>query len=141
MYKNLFLILVVAISLLACKKNQNKNGCDANQACTASFAIINFAFTDAGGNPTAIKDVSLINVRTGKAVPGTSYAGTADMVPGAIIIATDETKSSFSSEGDDIRITATSTVTGQIKTVVVKVSGGCNCHVNKLAGPNTVKFD
>jgi hypothetical protein len=140
MYKKLLLLLVLAISFSACKKNNNNNACGI-QTCTASFAIINFAFTDANGEPTTIKDVSLINVRTGKAVPPTSYAGTADLVPGAIIVATDETKNSFSAEGDDVRITATSTATSQTKQVVVKVSGGCKCHVEKISGPETVKFD
>ncbi|MFD0763930.1 hypothetical protein ACFQZI_03655 [Mucilaginibacter lutimaris] len=140
MYKKLLLVLVLAISLSACKKNNDKPTC-GTQTCTAVFAIIDFSFTDADGKPTAIKDVSLINVRTGKAVPATSYAATINTVPGVIIVATDETKSAFSAEGDDVRITATSEATGQTKQVAIKVSGGCNCHVNKISGPETAKFD
>ncbi|MEB0260662.1 MULTISPECIES: hypothetical protein [unclassified Mucilaginibacter] len=140
MYKKLFLVLMLAVSLSACKKSENKSAC-GTQICTAVFAVVNFSFTDAAGKPTEIKDVTLINVRTGKAVPATSYAATVNMVPGAIIVATDETKSAFSTEGDDIRITATSVATGKTKQVTIKVSGGCNCHVAKVSGVDTIKFD
>ncbi|WP_454801048.1 hypothetical protein [Mucilaginibacter phyllosphaerae] len=140
MHKKLFLVLMLAIGLSACKKNKNNIAC-GTQTCTESFSVITFAFTDADGKPTVIKDVTLINQRTGMAVPATSYAATMDLVPGAIIIATDETKSAFSAQGDDIRVTATSTATGKTKSVTLKVSGGCNCHVERLSGPETVKFD
>jgi hypothetical protein len=140
MYKKILLVMMLAIGLSACKKNENKSAC-GTQTCTTEFAVIGFSFTDAAGKPTAIKDVTLINVRTGKAVPGTSYAATADLVPGALIIATDETKSTFSAEGDDIRITATSVATGKTKQLAIKVSGGCNCHVARVSGAETVKFD
>ncbi|MCO5936087.1 hypothetical protein NAF17_11105 [Mucilaginibacter sp. RB4R14] len=140
MYKKLLLVMMLAVSLSACKKNENKSAC-GTQTCTAVFAVVNFSFTDAAGKPTEIKDVTLINVRTGKAVPATSYAATVNMVPGAIIVATDETKSAFSNEGDDIRITATSVATNKTKQVTIKVSGGCNCHVVKVSGVDTIKFD
>ncbi|MES2267283.1 MAG: hypothetical protein V4520_11005 [Bacteroidota bacterium] len=140
MYKKLLLVLMLAISMSACKKNSNKPAC-GTQNCTEVFTVVSFSFTGADGKPTAIKDVSLINVRTGKAVPATSYAATINTVPGVIIVATDETKSAFSAEGDDVRITATSEATGQTKQVIIKVSGGCNCHVNKASGPESAKFD
>lgn len=140
MYKKLLLVLMLATGLSACKKNENKSAC-GTQTCTAVFSVVTFSFTDAAGKPIEIKDVTLINVRTGKAVPATSYAATVNMVPGAIIVATDETKSAFSTEGDEIRITATSVATGKTKTAIIKVSGGCNCHVDRVSGAETVKFD
>jgi hypothetical protein len=88
MYKKLLLVLILAIGLFACKKNKNNNAC-GTQTCTESFSVITFGFTDTDGKPTVIKDVMLINQRTGMAVPATSYAATVDLVPGAIIIATD----------------------------------------------------
>lgn len=140
MYKKLLLVLMLAVPFTACKKNENKPAC-GTQICTAVFSVVTFSFTDVDGKPTEIKDVSVINVRTGKAVPATSYAATVNMVQGAIIIATDETKSAFSVEGDDIRITATSVSTSKTKQVTIKVSGGCNCHVARVSGAETVKFD
>ena len=140
MYKKILLVLMLAVSLTACKKNNNKPAC-GTQNCTEIFAVVSFSFTGADGKPTAIKDVSLINARTGKAVPAPSYAATINTVPGVVIVATDETKSAFSAEGDDVRITATSVATGQTKQVIIKISGGCNCHVDKVSGPETAKFD
>lgn len=140
MSKKLLLVLMLGVSLSACNKNNNKPAC-GTQNCTAIFAVVSFSFTDANGKPTAIKDISLTNLRTGKAVPATSYAATINTVPGVIIVATDETKNVFSIEGDDVRIMATSEATGKTKQVAIKVSGGCNCHVNKISGPETAKFD
>jgi len=140
MHKKLFLVLMLAIGLSACKKNKNNIAC-GTQTCTASFAVIMLSFTDANGEPTPIENVSVVNLRTNEPVPPTSYGITMNFVPGVRIIATDETKSAFSTQGDDVRVTATSTVTGKTKRVTLKVSGGCNCHVERLSGPETVKFD
>jgi hypothetical protein len=64
-----------------------------------------------------------------------------DFIAGSELIASDATKDEYSTDGDDIRITATSASTEQVKTVIIKISGGCNCHVAKLSGPDIVKFD
>jgi hypothetical protein len=141
MYKKLLLVLVVAISLSACKKNAKKSGCDANQMCSAQFVSFGVAFTDNEGKPTVVEEYSLKNLRTGKPVTRTSMGVNADVVPGFIWIASDGIKTEFSTEGDDVEITAKSKATGQVKKVIVKVSGGCNCHIAKLSGPDTVKFD
>lgn len=140
MYKKLILILIMAVGLSACKKNKNDTAC-GTQTCTESFSVIMLSFTNANGEPTPIENVSVTNLRTNKPVPSTSYGITMNFVAGVRIIATDETKSAFSAQGDDIRVTATSTATGKTKSVTLKVSGGCNCHVEKLSGPETVKFD
>jgi len=141
MYNKLLLVLVLAISLSACKKNGKKTGCDANQICTEQFVSLGVAFTDNQGKPTVVDEYSLKNLRTGKPVTRTSMGAYPDVVAGFIWVANDGIKGEFSSEGDDVEITAKSKATGQVKKVVVKVSGGCNCHVAKLSGPDTVKFD
>lgn len=141
MYNKLLIVLVMAISLSACKKNEKKSGCDANQICSAQFVSFGVSFTDKQGKPTVVEEFSLKNLRTGKPVTRTSMGASADVVPGFIWVASDDIKTEFSTEGDDVEITARSKATGLVKKVIVKVSGGCNCHVAKLSGPDTVKFD
>jgi hypothetical protein len=69
------------------------------------------------------------------------FGANVDFVAGFVLVATDEIKSGFSAEGDDDEITAKSKATGQVKKFIVKFSGSCNCHVSKVSGPETVKFD
>ncbi|MFA6247648.1 MAG: hypothetical protein WC615_11965 [Mucilaginibacter sp.] len=141
MYKKLLLVLVMAISLSACKKSGKKTGCDPNQICTAQFVTIGIAFTDNEGKPTIVEEYSMKNLSTGKPVTRIPTDPIIDYVAGYVLVANDGIKSEFSSSGDDVEITAKSKATGQVKKVIVKVSGGCNCHVAKLSGPDTVKFD
>jgi hypothetical protein len=141
MYKKLLLVLVLAISLSACKKNGKKTGCDASQLCTMEAVAIKIAFTDNQGNPTVVEEYSLKNLRTGKPVTRTSMGTYDNVVVGFVWVANDGIKSEFSTEGDDVEVTAKSKATGQVKKVILKISGGCNCHVAKLSGPDTVKFD
>ncbi|MES2062863.1 MAG: hypothetical protein V4456_13135 [Bacteroidota bacterium] len=108
MYKKLLLVLVMAISLSACKKNGKKTGCDANQICTAQFVSFGVAFTDNQGKPTIVDEYSLKNLRTGKPVTHTSMGASPGVVDGFIWIANDGIKGEFSSEGDDVEITAKS---------------------------------
>jgi hypothetical protein len=140
MLKKLLIVLLLTTSLTACKKNNNNNGC-GTQTCTASFASLGVAFTDNQGNPTIVQEHTLKNLRTGQPVSRMSYGANVDFVAGFVLVATDEIKSELSTEGDDIEITATSKTTGQVKKAIVKVSGGCNCHIAKVSGPETVKFD
>lgn len=141
MYKKLLLVLVIAISLSACKKNAKKSGCDANQICSAQFVSFGVTFTDNQGKPTIVEEYSLKNLNTGKPVTRIPTSAIIDYVAGFVLVANDGIKSEFSVNGDDVEITAKSKATGQVKKVIVKVSGGCNCHVAKLSGPDTVKFD
>jgi hypothetical protein len=141
MYKKLLLVLVMAISLSACKKSGKKIGCDANQFCTAQAVFLGVTFTDNQGKPTIVEEYSLKNLRTGKPITRIPTSAIIDYVAGFVLVANDGIKSEFSTEGDDVEITAKSKATSQVKKVIVKVSGGCNCHVAKLSGPDTVKFD
>jgi len=61
--------------------------------------------------------------------------------PGFKTIATDSNLDEFSTGGDNVQISATHPDTHQIKTAVVKIAGGCACHISKISGPDTVVFD
>ena len=140
MYKKLLCVLLLAFSISACKKNNNKPACEL-QACTAMFAYLGIVYNNHNGDAAQVKDVTIVNLRTGKTIIPPSYPPAADFVAGFVLIASDGTKDEFSAEGDDVRITATSVTTGQVITTNLKISNGCNCHVTKVSGPETVTFD
>jgi hypothetical protein len=57
------------------------------------------------------------------------------------VVADDNDRKDLSAEGDDMEVSATNPATGQIKTAVLKIAGGCRCHVTKISGPETIVFD
>lgn len=132
------LLLVLVCGLSACKKN--KGGCAA-QVCTDEFASVGIVFTNSDGSAVAISDIEVINLRTNKPVQRPPMPPNVDYVAGFVLLANDNTKAEYSSAGDDIRVSAKSNKTGQVKSVTLKIAGGCNCHVSKVSGPDNVAFD
>jgi hypothetical protein len=139
MLKRLTLFLVIACCV-ACDKNQQKSaGCTA-QICTDIFVSINIHFTDNTGKLINVQNFTAIDQRTHLALQG-KYPITVP-VPNTkdYLVADDSMLSQLSTDGDDILITATNPTTNQTKTVTLKISGGCNCHVAKISGVDTVAF-
>ncbi|WP_162996543.1 hypothetical protein [Mucilaginibacter celer] len=139
MYKYLFLLLLIAL-MPACKKH-NQNGCPA-KACTYVFASISVNFVDKDGKPVPAKDVKAINKRTGKQIIASSNGPAVPGVgPNIFTIATDNNKNEFSADGDDVELTATNATTNQTKITLFKISGGCNCHIDKVSGPEKIVLE
>ncbi|WDZ99597.1 hypothetical protein [Mucilaginibacter sp. SJ] len=140
MRKCVFLFLL-AVTFLGCKKHNQQKGCLA-QACTLEFASITVRFVTTEGLPTPGKNVTVINLRTHQAIIA---KGNGAVVPSAgpnlFTIATDNNKSEFSTEGDDVELTATDVITNITKTTTFKISGGCNCHIAKISGPDKITFN
>jgi len=140
MRAKLLLVLLIAVGLSACKNSTNNSAC-GTEMCTAEFASIGIEATDNTDSLIYLKDVKVINKRTNKPVklpvaqPGGIHA------PNYVPIANDNTKDEFSTAGDDIEITATNKATNQTKTITLKISGGCNCHVAKVSGADKLVFD
>ncbi|MEO6850064.1 MAG: hypothetical protein ABI203_07480 [Mucilaginibacter sp.] len=64
-----------------------------------------------------------------------------DLVYGARIVVDDSNRKDLSTDGDNVKVSGTNPVTGQVAMGIFKISGGCNCHVGKLSGPDTIKFN
>jgi hypothetical protein len=137
--KNFFLFSLLALFIAGCGKNQQPRlGCGTG-VCTLEFASVNILFTDNADKPVSVQNFSAINQRTGLKLevnPANSMPGGAI---GSYVIANDNTRDQLSDEGDNILVSGT--YAGQTKTAVVKISGGCNCHVKRESGPSTIKFD
>ena len=136
MLKKLFAVVLIA-SLLGCEKKQSV-GCGTG-ACDLSFAMLGVYFKDKNGNAVTVQNLSSINQRTKQSVLPASQQGINQ--PGYYIITDDSKRAGFSDDGDEVIVSATNSVTGQTKTATFKISGGCNCHINKLSGEQTIVFD
>ncbi len=138
--KYINLIVILAVLLFAsCSKTQQKNSACGTQVCSDIFAIIGIHYTDNTGKPIALSNFTVFDVTSNKQL----YPGlpTADFVAGYYVVASDSNIKDYSTGGDIIKVSATDPATGQTKIVSLKISGGCNCHVAKLSGPDTVAFD
>jgi hypothetical protein len=135
---NKFLLLsLFGLLIVGCGKNQQPRlSCNGTGVCTLEFASVNILFTDNADKPVNVQNFSAVNQRTGlklDVTPGSS------MSVGSYTIANDNTRDQLSDEGDNILVSGT--YAGQTKTALLKISGGCNCHVKKESGPSTIKFD
>ncbi len=139
MNRLVFVLLLGTVFFMGCnKKNQPGSAC-AVKTCTQEFASVNIYFTDKYGTPVSVNNFSAYNQRTKtNLVLKTTTQPTAI---GNYVIANDNMLDQLSTEGDNILISATYPQTNQTKTAVVNISGGCNCHVTKMAGPGVVNFD
>jgi hypothetical protein len=138
MYKKLIILFVAAASLASCNKTKQKTPC-GTQICTDLFATVGINYADNAGKPIAVTNFTVFNVSSNKQLTPGYNVGL--LVYGHYIVATDNNKMDYSTDGDIIKVSATDPVTNQTKAVNMKISGGCNCHVAKISGPDTVKFD
>lgn len=138
MYKNLVILFVAAVSLASCHKTQQRTPCGP-QICTDLFATVGINYADNTGKPIAVSNFTVFNVTSNKLLHPSYNVGL--LVYGHYIVATDANKMDYSTDGDVIKVSATDPATNQTKSVNLKISGGCNCHVAKISGPDTVKFD
>ncbi|MDB5136823.1 MAG: hypothetical protein JWP37_3426 [Mucilaginibacter sp.] len=139
MYKNLSILLLLVLLCSGCTKNQQKSACGI-QVCSDIFITIGINFTDNTGKAIAVKNFSAINQRTHLSLVRTVPLNELLML-GFYIVADDSMLKQLSSDGDDILISGTDPATNQTKTANIKISGGCNCHVARLTGPDVIAFD
>ncbi|WP_374951595.1 hypothetical protein [Mucilaginibacter sp.] len=139
MLKNLLILLLLLLGLSACNKNSTQ-GC--TMACTAQYVYNYYGIilTDSKNPDAKFINISVINQRTNKPVVLPLYPPNIDFVAGFLLIAANDNKGEFSTGGDNIRITATNAVTNQTKSAVIRISGGCNCSVAKISGPDKLEF-
>jgi hypothetical protein len=138
MYKKLPVLLLIVICS-SCTKTQQKNAC-GTQVCTDIFTSVGVQFTDKNNNRITIENFNALDLRTNKAfvhVPNPA----ANTVAGYEVVVDDSNLKDLSTEGDNIQVSAKDPFTGQTKTAVLKIAGGCNCHVSKVSGPDIIAFD
>jgi hypothetical protein len=133
------LLLLLVVSFTACNKNRQQPAC-AIGVCTEQFVSVGVRFVDKNGDGVAVENFAAKNLRSDSVivVPGVIDPG---FSPAFKTIANDNIINKFSTSGDNVKITATNPSTHQIKTAIVKIAGGCACHISKVSGPDTIVFD
>lgn len=139
MKKGLLFLLLVIVCAACSQKSRQTAPCNPGM-CTMMFTTIGMHFVDNAGKAVAIKDFKAINLRTNKQIK-TESGPTRGANLGFHIIATDGNMKEFTNQGDDVKVTATDSVSNQTKSVIVKLAGGCACHISKVSGPDTLAFD
>ncbi|HEK21161.1 hypothetical protein [Mucilaginibacter sp.] len=129
-----FWCLVMVLMASACSRSTTV-GCPANQICTEIFTSVGTRFVDRNGNNVAVTDFKVFNQRTHKKIePRGVLSGGSGFKNYTIV--TDANRKDLSTGGDDIKVTA---IYGNRKVeAFFKISGGCNCHVERLAGPEKI---
>nr|WP_294945817.1 hypothetical protein [uncultured Mucilaginibacter sp.] len=132
--------LIVIAAFGSCSKKLKTDGCPTGQMCTMIFTTLSVNFVDKTGKPVAVKDVKVLNLRTNTAILA---QGMSSMVTqtGSYVFVTDANKKQLSTGGDDLKVTATNAVTNKMVSAIIKVSGGCNCHVAKVSGADSIIFE
>jgi hypothetical protein len=103
--------------------------------CTEEFRTFPVTVVDATGAPVSDVTITRTNMRTG-AVFEPTWLGMP--VPGTYVVADDGLLDEFSSDGDLVQVTGEkdgATFEAQFE---FAVPDPCRCHVDKLAGPDTV---
>ncbi|OOQ58043.1 hypothetical protein [Mucilaginibacter pedocola] len=139
-FTKILAIVLIAGGFTACSKKMKTTGCPTGQICTMEFAALTVSFVDKAGAPVNVKDVKVVNLRTNTAVLANGM-GSKTSQDGKYVFVTDGNKKQLSTEGDDIKITATNAATNKMVSAIIKVSGGCNCHVAKVSGEDTIVFE
>ena len=111
--------------------------CPAQQ-CTLVFASVSVQFQDKNGNAVDVKNFTAVNQRTNETLSSGTNPGSNSY---GYTVADDNALGKLSTTGDEVIVTATHPTNGQTKTATFKISGGCNCHVARISGPQIIKFD
>ena len=136
--KKIVVLLLIAVCS-ACSSKQNK-ACGI-QMCDYKYVTVGVVFKNSKDSAVTIKNITAINLRTNKPLAVEQNPGNIDFVYNYVLLASDAHIKDFSTAGDDVKISATNAATLQTKTAVIKIAGGCSCHVSKISGPDTIIFD
>jgi hypothetical protein len=137
MLKKLFLLLLI-VACSACTKNQQKSAC-GTQVCTDIFASVGVLFKDKNNNAVDVTNYSVVDLRTNLTLTNV-ISTTGNSIPGARIVVDDSNLKDLTTDGDNIKVSATNPATNEIQTATFKIAGGCNCHVSKISGPDVIVF-
>jgi len=108
---------------------------DGTCACTEEFRTFTVTVLDDAMQPAANVTLTRTNLRTGRVVePG--WLGL--LTPGTYLVTDDSDLNEYSSEGDILRVVGTQDGASFTADFAFRVLAPCRCHVELLAGPDTV---
>jgi len=106
---------------------------DQPTVCTALFAYVSLTVRDRSGAPVTGLSISDTVRRTGKAF---NVSQTLPLAAGTYVVFDDSYAADIRDTGDSVRVAGASGTVSFAVDLLLAVPGGC--HVQKLAGPDTV---
>jgi hypothetical protein len=103
-------------------------------ACTEEFRVFTLAVLDDASQPVEDGDLTVTNLRTGRRLES-GWLGLP--APGHYPVVDDAMLDEFSPAGDPVRVDG-STRAGSFTVSYVFAPDACGCHVQRIAGPDTV---
>ena len=108
---------------------------DIDCLCTLDFRLFGVTVVDETGQLVSDAMLSRLNLRSGQMLEPT-WLGLLE--PGVYLVADDGHLDAFSSEGDVVRVTGTKGTISFSADFEFASPAPCRCHVEQLAGPDTV---
>ncbi len=106
-----------------------------NCICTEEFRTFAVTVVDEAGQPVSDAMLTRLNLRSGQVLEPT-WLGLLE--PGVYLVADDGHVDAFSSAGDMVRVTGTNGTISFSADFEFASPAPCRCHVEQLAGPDTV---
>jgi hypothetical protein len=122
------------IFLLSCKEQYN---CE-EKVCTQVFVSVGVTYKNAANEFVEVEGFKVYNTRTKTYITEDVYT---DLIwsKGRYVIISDASLGKLSEKGDKLIVSAKNPVTNTINETEFVISGGkCNCHVEKINGPDEI---
>ncbi len=127
--KSAFISFLLLPAGLACSSDTI-----TNCVCTEEFRTFTVTVVDEASQPVTDAILTRLNLRSGQVLEPTSLG----FEPGVYVVADDGHLDVFSSEGDVVRVTGTKGTISFSADFEFASPAPCRCHVEQLAGPDTV---
>ncbi|MRX45846.1 hypothetical protein [Pedobacter puniceum] len=129
-----YIVVIGMVFLFSCKELYN---CE-EKVCTLVFVSIGVTYKNSANEFVEVEGFKVYNTRTNTYITEDVYK---DPVwsKGRYVIISDASLGKLSEKGDKLIVSAKNPVTNTINETEFVISGGnCNCHVEKIAGPDEI---
>lgn len=137
--KRFFLIAGIAVMYGCISKKEYLSTEDCPpRACTMEFRTVGVAFQDSAGRPVDVEGFAVTLKKNGKELPSAKDRENGDAF---YVVANDGDLHALDVKGDTLLVEARHPKNGARKSAEFVITGGkCECHINKLAGPEVITF-
>ena len=124
-------VLALGLATPACLDEATNGTCD----CTYEFRLFTLAVIDDASQPVGDLQLTITNLRTGRVLES-GWLGL--LVPGSYVIADDGMLDEIPHDGDLVRVVGVKAGISFEAEFAFAVREPCRCHVERLAGPDTI---
>lgn len=136
MKNKLFFLLLITLFSACAEKELPVTTCPL-VACTDVFGLITVKMVHQDNSLAIVSGYHILDLRTNTIIKTEALplsAATYD-------VADDSDLKLFSTAGDTLLVTFNDSIGTPTRTVPFVIAGGCNCHVFKVSGPDTIRVN